>query len=153
VARISRSQIVASRKQQPGPRRPGFNSPCRNHSFIFALCVSRLFGREVGTRRKVCHFFFATQRCVPRLQDLLKSGFAWHLADRVGLETIVLESRGVIGDDMGVVYGYENTQHVYHTIVSGSIDFGATTLENVEDIRVLSVLKVRSQNVHLETFT
>jgi hypothetical protein len=59
----------------------------------------------------------------------------------------------VIGDDMGVVYGYENTQHVYHTIVSGSIDSGATTLENVEEIRVLSVLKVRSQNVHLETFT
>jgi hypothetical protein len=43
---------------------------------------------------------------VPRLQDLLESGFAWHLADRVVLEIRVLESGRVAGDDVGVVYGF-----------------------------------------------
>jgi hypothetical protein len=64
VARISRSHTVVSRKRQPGPRRPGFNSPCRNLAFVSALHACDHFVKEVGTQRKLCcHFLRCGCEC------------------------------------------------------------------------------------------
>ena len=50
VARISRSQTVVSCIQQPGPRRPGFNSPCRKFYFYTSLTLFLRLAKD---------FFFA----------------------------------------------------------------------------------------------
>jgi hypothetical protein len=57
VARISRSHTVFFATQL-GPRRPGFNSPCRKSSIAFAPCLAT---RSVGCDETKKSFFRCTK--------------------------------------------------------------------------------------------